>query len=257
VVVTQAYNAAGNVTAITAVKAGSVYVNLAYEYRRPGSAADDTALRSAVTDRVTGTRTGYGYDPEFDQLTTATSTRAGSIVKTYTYGYNPNGHRVTATVNGVATGYTYNAAGQLTAVTGPGAGTAAGTYGYDGNGNQTSGGGRMVAYNDRDQTTTVNTDGASYEDIDQAHRATLGARGFLNTPLGITRYTDPAAVTDVIREPTGQLAALRCPPPLTVSWGGLPAALRLGTSADRWGGSGRGSCPPSLWAPSVWATALP
>jgi hypothetical protein len=37
-----------------------VYVNLAYEYRRPGSGADDTALRSAVTDLVTGTRTGYG-----------------------------------------------------------------------------------------------------------------------------------------------------------------------------------------------------
>jgi RHS repeat-associated protein len=27
--------------------------------------------------------------------------------------------------------------------------------------------------------------------------------------MGVTRYTDPAAVTDVIREPTGQLAALR------------------------------------------------
>jgi hypothetical protein len=43
VVVTKAYNAANNVTAITAVKGASVYVNLAYEYRRPGSGAGDTA----------------------------------------------------------------------------------------------------------------------------------------------------------------------------------------------------------------------
>jgi hypothetical protein len=66
-----------------------------------------------------------------------------------------------------------------------------------------------MTHNDRDQTTAVNTTAAGYEDIDQAHRATLGTRAFLNTPLGVTRYTDPAATTDVIREPTGQLAALR------------------------------------------------
>jgi hypothetical protein len=40
-------------------------------------------VRSAVTDLVTGTRTGYGYDPDYDQLTAATSTRAGIPVKTY------------------------------------------------------------------------------------------------------------------------------------------------------------------------------
>jgi YD repeat-containing protein len=187
-----------------------VYVNLAYEYRKPGSAADDIPLRSAVTDVVTGRRTAYSYDPDYDQLTGAATTVAGAPVTTYTYGYNVNGQRITAAVNGVATGYTYNAASQLTAVTGPGAGAAAGTYTYDANGNQTSGGGRTMSYNDRDQTTTVNTEGAGYEDIDQAHRATLGTRSFLNTPLGVTRYTDPAAATtDVIREPTGQLTALR------------------------------------------------
>ena len=186
-----------------------MYVNLAYEYRKPGSAADDTPLRSAVTDVVTGKRTAYSYDPDYNQLTAAASTRAGIPVKTHTYGYNANGQRTTATVNGVATGYTYNAASQLTAVTGPGAGAAAGTYTYDANGNQTTGGARTLSYNDRDQTTAVNTEVAGYEDIDQAQRATLGTRAFLNTPLGVTRYTDPAATTDVIREPTGQLAALR------------------------------------------------
>ena len=94
-----------------------------------------------MTDLVTGTRTGYTSHPDHDQLTAAASTRAGAPVKTYTYGYNANGQRTTATVNGVATGYTYNATNQLTTVTGPGAGTAAGAYGYDANGNQTTGGG--------------------------------------------------------------------------------------------------------------------
>ena len=41
-----------------------------------------------------------------------------------------------------------------------------------------------MSYNDRNQTTAVNTEGAGYEDIDQAQRATLGTRSFINTPLG-------------------------------------------------------------------------
>ena len=95
VVVTSAYNAAGNVTAITAVKGASVYVNLAYEYRRPGSAVDDIPLRSAVTDQVSGERTAYTYDPDYDQLTDA----LGSVIaltdaagtKTDTFSYDPYG----------------------------------------------------------------------------------------------------------------------------------------------------------------------
>jgi hypothetical protein len=128
-------------------------------------------------------------------------------VTTYGYGYNANGQRTVA-MNGVATGYLQRRQPAHRRHR-PGAGTAAGTYTYDANGNQTTGGGRMLTYNDRDQTTAVNTEGAGYEDIDQAQRATLGTRSFLNTPMGVSRYTDPAATTDVIREPTGKLAALR------------------------------------------------
>ena len=104
-------------------------------------AADDTALRSAVTDLVTGRRTAYSYDPEFDQLTATATTRAGVPVKT------PNAPPSAP---------------------------------------------------------------ASSSTPPPHRRGRSGGRP--GRSLGVTRYTDPTATTattDVIRETTGQLAALR------------------------------------------------
>jgi hypothetical protein len=141
-------------------------------------------------------------------------------VKAYTYAYNANGQRTGVTV---ATGYTYNAANELTAVTGP----AAGTYTYDANGNQSTGGRRTLSYNDRDQITAVNTEAAGYEDIDQAQRATLGARWFLNTILSGSGTIGGGLLSFaswILAPPTAGSTV-----PLTIAGGALFLALAYGT----------------------------
>ena len=200
------YNAANQVKTIKAASgAGAVYADLTYDYKKTAtSTGDDSTLRSAVTDRLRGETTAYTYGTE-DQLTRAqTKNSAGSVVRTYGYGYDANSNRTSATVDGVTTSYTYDAAGLLKTV-------GSGPVGHDANGNLTAGGGLTLGYNDRDQTTSINGVGAGYEDNDQAQRDRLDTATFTNTGLGVTATTDGAGTTDVTREETGQLAALRHP----------------------------------------------
>ena len=123
----------------------------------------------------------------------------------HAYAYDGNGNRTSSAIDKAKKTYTYNAAGQLTKV-------GSSVFSYDENGNQLTGGGLTAAYNGRDQATTINGKAVTYEDKDQAQRATYGDRSFLNTPLGVSSYTDPGAkTTTVTREATGQLTALRQP----------------------------------------------
>ena len=70
----------------------------------------------------------YAYDALY-RLTGETTAENGTTT-VRTYAYNAAGNRVSRTVDGVTTNYTYNALNQLTAETGT-------TYGYDANGNRT------------------------------------------------------------------------------------------------------------------------
>lgn len=206
VTVTSTYNRSNAVKRIRATKGSSVYSNLTYAYDKDGNGKDDMSLRSKVTDGVRHETTSYTYDSSYSQLTKAqTKNDAGTAVQTYSYDYDANGHRTKSSHNSSTMTYSYNAAGQMTKM---------GTTGirYDANGNQLNSGDTTVTYNDRDQATTFGGTSTAYEDKDQAQRSKLGNRAFLNTPLGVSSYTDPGAkTTNVLREPNGQLAALRQP----------------------------------------------
>ena len=77
--------------------------------------------------------------------------------------------------------YQYNAANELTSVSGS-------SYGYDANGNQTSGpGGASFSYNAKNQTTAM-TDNSqtlnplTYAGVGQAERTVAGSTAFTSTP---------------------------------------------------------------------------
>ncbi len=96
--------------------------------------------------------------------------------------------------------YTYNAAHQLSTVTGQ-----ATTFAYDAAGNQTRNGltGTTSFYGDRLQTISTGTDAQSYMGGGNTSRVTSGGTSFINTPLGTTQEISASGVRQFTYSPKG------------------------------------------------------
>ncbi len=143
-VMTTGYDDAGRQTSVKATVGATTLSSFTYSYQKNGV---DTALRQSMID-LSGT-TSYSYDGR-NRLTGATGPGL-----TRGYGYDLNSNRTSKTENGTTTNYGYNAANELTTVNGTN------TYTYDGNGNLTGGGGWSLAYNAKNQTTSITKPGGT------------------------------------------------------------------------------------------------
>lgn len=142
---TTAYNGSGQVSRVWTAKANNNndrVSDLTYNYASPGTgdtaaggcatapdAGTVTDLRWSMTDNVTGQTTAYCYDTQ-NRLVSAVAPAAGATAAVdFRYTYDANGNRLELNENGTVTetqtvnnadqlttaGYTYDAAGNLTA----------------------------------------------------------------------------------------------------------------------------------------------
>ena len=213
-VTTSVYDNANRALSITAkTSAGATLTSRAYTYQSAAVGGADQALRATMTDQ-SGT-TSYGYDG-LNRLTSA---------NTSGWGYDNDGNRTTATKTGTPTIYSaYNGADQLcwtsttsgsTCASPP---TGATTYTYDTTGNQTTdqAAGPTLAnsFNVFNQLTDTLIGGtttltSTYADTSNTERLTAGATSFLNGTLGITSQTTSGTAISYIRDPYGNLVAMR------------------------------------------------
>ncbi len=238
---TTTLDASGRATQIKGTAAGTTHLDLALTWTDatvpadPANPAKDTGLIKRIVEGSSAT--DYSYDA-LDRLTVANTLPAagGPTTGWEAFCYDPAGNRTTtyttpgqhcSSTTPTSTA-TYDAADQLTALTGTGpTGTAlTGTgFAYDGNGNQTtarSAPGRTVTYNDRDQAaTTTPTGGAAvtsgYAATGNLERVTAGNTTFQPSPLSPAPAWSAAAGTSTwtVRDPDGQLVALRVGPTTT------------------------------------------
>jgi len=197
-VMTIGYDHSGRQTSVTATAGTATLSSFTYSYQKNSA---DTALRQSMTD-LSGT-TSYTYDG-LDRLTGASGPGLSR-----SYGYDIDFNRTSKTENGTTTSYGYNAANQLTTVNG----TA--TYGYDGNGNLTGGGGWSLSYNAKDQTTSITKPGGSalaplaYAGQDQTERTQAGPTSFATSALGLSSATSSGSSDFYTRDANGTLVSLR------------------------------------------------
>jgi RHS repeat-associated protein len=192
------YDNSDRITSITGKKpaTGAVLTNLSYSY---DNGATDTGLRQSVVDNVTGKTTSYRYDSA-NRLASAVSPDAS-----YAYSYDANGNRLSATVNGVTTNATYNAADEL-------AQSGATTYTSDANGNLLkAGAGTALTYNPKNQTSAAGSVTFNYLGAGQTARIAAGSTSFQNNALGLGSQTDATGSTYFTRTPDGQLISQRAP----------------------------------------------
>jgi RHS repeat-associated protein len=153
-----------------------------------------------MTDNIAGGTTTYGYDPQ-DRVTSTVSTSGDSR----TYRYDANGNRISQTINGVATGYSYNAANELT--TGPTVPS------YDPNGNQlTAPSGLTAVYNVKNQTASMTPQGGSavafsYADANSTERTASGSTNFTSSIVGQGTATTSGSTTRYVIDNVGGLVA--------------------------------------------------
>ncbi len=153
----------------------------------------DTHLRQTMTDTA-GNVTTYTYDVLNRLLRAETKDSGGMVIDDYQYTYDGSGNRLTQTVNGTTTSYTYNNANELTA-----AGST--TYSYDANGNLTgNSAGLSLSYNALNQTASITPPGGSaigmsYAGDSQVERVAAGSRSFTNSALGLSLATDGNGTT--------------------------------------------------------------
>lgn len=230
-VVQRGYDPSGDVTSIQAANGsgaacnpnssngtpnGNVFEDYSYDYDNSGDA--NTGLRTGET--INGTSWEYTYDA-LDRLSEAQP----STGTTLNYHYDGDGNIQTRTnpVTGATESFTYNADDEITS---PG-------YTYDTAGNllnrPDAGGTTGLAYNQRNQTTSINPDGTgaqplSYNGDGQNHPVQIGAAPTGGTPpnltenaLGIASQTtagsssSPATTTYYTRAPDGTLLDERTP----------------------------------------------
>lgn len=225
-------------------------VDLTYCYAvstYPTCSTTPSADRSLVQwrrDNLTGQLTTYTYD-NARRLTgaavTAGTASDGSALPatSYAYAYDARGNRTTATVNGVATTRTHNAANQIT-TTG---------FTYDGAGNLTTDPtAGAIAYTAGDQMASVTRSGTTYSYTyagvgngelvhhntpDGTYAYTYGAQGSSRRPV-IQQVTKSGSVAHLDNDPTGKPVQLRTSTgqDLLYVYDGLGSPVALITSSN-------------------------
>lgn len=227
------YDAANQVTAITATRGATTLTAFTYDYTHP-TTGDPTTLRyeaSASTGTATLT-TAYTYDAA-ERLTAAAT--AGATDYAYAYDKASNRRKMQVTPHGGATTttwYGYDAANQLcwtlvATISDPGSNCTPSlssrlnpppeptTYTFDANGNQTgNSAGQALAYNPADQTTSLQRPGgaamtAAYAGAGQFERVTADTDTFTTSLLGVTARHDATTSHHWVRDPDGHLLGQR------------------------------------------------
>jgi RHS repeat-associated protein len=207
VTLTMTYDASGRLASIVAKNgAGSTLTSFAYSYNNPLTGLDSD-LRSSLTDAV-GNKTAYTYDALSRVTKAKTANSAGIVTADYQYTYDGNGNRLSQTVNGTLTTYSYNPADEMTSAGGT-------TYSYDANGNElgyTTG--LTFAYNAKDQTASITPPGGlainmTYTGALQSERTAAGGANFTYSALGLGIDGEPGGTTYYTRDPRGVLTEER------------------------------------------------
>jgi RHS repeat-associated protein len=210
---------AGRPTRITATTgSGAPAVDIGYSYAANGGTtpADD---RGTVQSRTSyaeegiaaGAITSYTYDSR-NRLTLAQEAAGATITASWAYAYDANGNRTAQTrvgSTGAVAGtiaYGYNAANQLTSVTGQPS-----TWAYDSAGNQIRNGLTAVnsTYDIRQATTTIGATSATYFSIGNTDRLTLGNTAFTNGALGTMQRVGSTTTHNYVRTPGGDSVGMR------------------------------------------------
>jgi RHS repeat-associated protein len=207
----------GRITSITATHNTTTLQNLTYSYLKSGA---DTELTQTKTNNRTGDQTTYTYDAQ-NRLTEAKTTNNGSLVSDYQYTYDPAGNTLTVTRSpqGGTTTSAYNADNELCwTLTGTSTNpcgsppSGATTYTYDADGNQTgNSAGASLAYNAKNQTTTINGTSLSYLGAGQTELIADGNRSLQNNTLGVGSIATPSGTDYYTHDNQGQLLADRGP----------------------------------------------
>ena len=194
------YDTAGRLVGITAGDGTATEVDLGYGYH---DGTGDTALVQVVQDHVASVNTYSTYD-QLERLTTVWD---GAVAHHYTY--DPAGNRLTHNDHGIVTTYGYNAANQLTGLSG---GT---TVSHDGQGNQTAtSAGDAYTYDQANRPVSITAGGtgpltATYRGDTAVGRATLGTTAYTTSLLGVTAQTTGTTTVGYTRLPTGEVLSRR------------------------------------------------
>lgn len=246
VVQTATVDKSGRPTRILAQKPGSPAISdLSYSYTaagQTGTAADRSLVQTrtstvsitagAPSATPNGAVTTYGYD-NLSRLTAVnerTGTGTAPVVASWAYGYDAVGNRTNQTiVAGGATQtqtVTYNAADQITTITGAGGTGQPGQVTYDASGNQTAypattgtavtvaSPARTASYTSTDQVAGHTVNGTSttagYLTLTGNNpRTGYGATTYQNGALGLSSQKTGTTTTAFIRDADGTLIATR------------------------------------------------
>lgn len=216
--VADTYDAAGDITSVTASNSTGILLQRQYIYATT-SGGKATFLVSEVVDEQ-GLITSYGYDA-LNRVTSQVvfSQPAGTVagagrralpgngnLDSRTYSYDALGFRTSQTINGVTTNYTFDASnGSITA--------GSLTYDFDADGNLTSrSDGLTLGYSAANFLTSESTGtpvSLTYTGLDQSQRATEGSTAFVYDPTGLSRIESSAGTTFVTRAPDGSPVSQR------------------------------------------------
>jgi RHS repeat-associated protein len=212
----------GRVANIKAVTGAVTHSDLSYTYSRlVGGTPTDGGLTQTRTDNQAtgsaGKTTTYIYDT-LARLTSAVEkdTLGTTTTASWTYGYDNAGNRQSATLSpqgtGGTTAFTYNNANEILTRAGSGTG-----WSYDANGAETAAVGATTrttgTWNPKLQNTSTTVAGTAqartYTGIGNSTRLSAGSTTYRNTALGVTAQTITSVTTNYVREPGGNLVALR------------------------------------------------
>jgi len=160
---TYAYDAANRLAGVTDWRGGAT----AYGY--------DAAGRTGAITYTNGVSAAYSYN-DAGQLLGLTYQRGGATLATFSYTYDADGNRLTATDGGGTTTYGYDALDRLTGAQAPGGATG---YTYDAAGNRTGvttpGGATAYRYNAANELTAADATTYSYDADGNRLTATTGS----------------------------------------------------------------------------------
>jgi RHS repeat-associated protein len=206
VTVSVSRDSAGQPTSFSAKNSvGSTLLSRTYSYVNPASGLP-TALQYSVTDQA-GSATAYTYDAVNRLKEAKVTALGGAVTDDRIYNYDSVGNRLSQTINGTNTSYTYNAANELT---NPG-------YVYDANGNLTGlPSGLTLSYNAANFTSSVTPSGGSaismaYSGVDQTERVRAGSTSFAYDLTGLSQRADASGTVYELRDNAGQLLSERSP----------------------------------------------